>query len=879
MPSAGQSVVDSRDVINCFQLFLGRDPENAAGGYPSDSRISDLLRHIFDTNEFKSGVLRALLLREKLPHAALSDVLLFPVIDWAQQRLPISLWTRRTTGGARTWTQLLELLLADPSLIAVAPALVEAEVDRVLRMRLSEEPLFRVRRSVVGSVDSASAYEIRGWAVDLCNKSVPVVLQFYADDTLLGSIPCVEPRADVRDVVGGDGKAGFTFRISPADRASFLDGCRLTAVDAVSHEQVGAGTVVHAEISHTWDAIAATRNEIATLRQILDRIEARLPEVSRMASIPVEAYDEYWMRFYRPVADVLAQQRIQSLHFAYRPHISVVMPARNSDIRLLEKAIQSVLGQTYDCWELIVSDDASRRDELGSLRRRYESEPRIRWTESETHQGIAANTNQAIVAATGDYVAFLDHDDEISPDALYYAALALQERHYGLLYSDEDRIEENEFGRCVHFTPFFKPDFDPDLLLSVNYMCHLVVVNRELLAAVGGLRTGFDGAQDHDLLLRVIQRSSPSDIRHIPRILYHWRLTPGSVSSTFGHAEPIQRNMVAAVQDHLRELSLPASVEPHSDPVGAARQFAARVRWKLPTPGPAVSIIVPTRDRIDLLRPCLDSVLDSLGDYPGEYEIIIVDNDSAEESTRNYFSTLSSDPRVRILPFRGPFNWSAINNMAAHRANGQMLIFLNNDTLVLTRDWCVELVANAVRHDVGAVGARLLYSDGTIQHAGVVLEVEGVAGHEAVGDNPRTGGYFGRTHLLRSAAAVTAACMATRRSVFLDAGGFDELNLKVAFNDVDYCMKLRKAGYRIVFNPFAVLYHLESKSRGRDLTEAQQLRHRGEAAAFHRLWSHADLADPYYNPHFERFARPFERLRCPPISTVPAGAAWLREGA
>jgi GT2 family glycosyltransferase len=242
-----------------------------------------------------------------------------------------------------------------------------------------------------------------------------------------------------------------------------------------------------------------------------------------------------------------------------------------------------------------------------------------------------------------------------------------------------------------------------------------------------------------------------------------------------------------------------------------------------------------------------------------------VDNDSADPATTMYFAGLSSISRMRLIRFHGPFNWSAINNAAAREAQGEILIFLNNDTVVLTRDWCAELVAHALRPEVGAVGARLLYGDGTIQHAGVLVGVDGVAGHESVGETPGHGGYFGRTQLLRSTAAVTGACLATRRALFEElSGGFEALNLKVAFNDVDYCMRVRKAGYRIVYNPFAVLYHFESKSRGRELSETQQARHRSEAVFFRTRWSDAEMVDPYYNPHFERFARPFDRLRAPP---------------
>ncbi len=857
-------VLDSRDVTNCFHLFLGRMPANNSADRLPTNNIAALLRGIFEKEEFKTSVLHPVLLREVLPHSVLADVLLLPLIDWAQKRLPISASTRRTAGGARTWAQLLELLLSDAALVAVAPELAAAEVDRILRARLENEPLSKVKRSLVGAVDAASAFEIRGWALDLCDKSVPVIVEFYADTTFIGAVPCSEPRPDVRDAVGGDGKVGFTFKISTAHRASFARGRTLVAVDSVSRERIGASTLVYAEAAQTWDAISATRSELAELRQVLDRIEARLPEIGRMASIPIEAYEEYWERFYRPTPEVLTGQCIQSRRFTYRPLISVIVPTWNSNTRLLDRAIQSVLAQTYDHWEIVVSDDASDRDELRSLEHRHASEPRIRWIHATAREGIAVNTNRGIAAASGDYIAFLDHDDELAPDALYQVAKSLQKRQYGLVYSDEDRMEEDELGRCIHHTPFFKPGFDPDLLLSVNYICHLVVLRRDVVVAAGGLRAGLEGAQDHDLLLRVAGSLAASDILHLPRVLYHWRVTPGSVSRTPVLAEVIQKNIVTAVADHLSRLNLAAKVEAHNDPVGTARQFATRVRWRLPAMAPKISIIVATRDRVDLLRPCLDSVMDSAVAYPGEYEIVLVDNDSTEPATLSYFASLPAKPQVRVIPFRGPFNYSAINNCGARSALGEVLIFLNNDTLVLTKDWCVELVANALREDVGAVGARLLYADGTIQHAGVLLGVEGVAGHEAVGDTPQSGGYVGRSHLSRSAAAVTGACLATRRAIFKEMDGFEELNLKIAFNDVDYCMKVRKAGYRVVYNPFAVLYHFESKSRGRELSEVQQIRHRAEAAAFHARWSDSEMVDPYYNPHFERFARPFERLRPPP---------------
>lgn len=864
-PAPEAKALDSRDVTTCFNLFLGRMPAKASIENGATGSLVTLLRHIFETDEFKTGVLQPLLLREALPHVETENTPPLHLIDWSQRSLPIGDLTRRRLGAVRTWAQLLEVLFSDSNLVGVAPELALAEIDSILSKRLENDPLSKVTRSVLGVIDAASAFEIRGWAVNLCDKSVPVALEFYADGLFIGAVQCSEPRADVQDLVGGDGKFGFTFKISTALRARFAGGRTLTTIDSISREPIGAGIIVSSDAAQNWDAIAATRKEVAELRQILDRIEARLPELGRMASIPIEAYEEYWERFYRPTPEMICEQRSRSSQLTYQPLISIVLPTWNSNVRFLDKAIHSVRAQTYEKWELVVTDDASDNDELKMLRVRHAAEGRIRWIEASARGGIAANTNRGISASNGDYVAFLDHDDELAPDALYHVAVSLQQRRYGLLYSDEDRIEENEFGRCVHHTPFFKPGFDPDLLRALNYICHLVVLRRDVVAAVNGLRTGLEGAQDHDLLLRSAEKLSASDILHLPRVLYHWRVTPGSVSRTPAVANDIQEKIVAAVEDQLRRMNAAAKVEPHNDPIAPARQFATRVRWCLPAVAPMISIIVGTRDRLDLLRPCLTSVLDSLAVYPGPAEILVLDNDTTDPTTLAYLNSLSSQPQLRLIPFRGLFNWSAINNAAAREAKGEVLIFLNNDTVVLTKDWCTELAANALRPDVGAVGARLLYPDGTIQHAGVLLGIEGVAGHESVGEIPEAGGYFGRSQMLRSTAAVTGACLATRRALFEEMdGGFDDLNLKIAFNDIDYCMRVRRAGYRVVYNPFAVLYHLESKSRGRELSEAQRGRHHAEATAFRARWGGIEVLDPYYNLHFERFARPFERLRPPP---------------
>ncbi len=858
-------VLSSESLANAYALFLGR----AARMKPSDLLGLDLpglLSAIFSSDEFRNEVLKPVLLRESLPAERFSGAPPFRLIDWAQHSLPIERKTSKGCGAARTWSALLEVLLADARLGLLSAEFSENGITSSLARRVAQDPELSLGRGVTGAIEEASAFEVRGWAVDISDKTTPVTLEFLADGESIGSVLCDQPRPDLAEVLGGSGAFGFSFRIPAVYRSSFAKGCTVTAVDTVLGRPMTSSVRVYGEAAHEWDGIASARREIVQLRETLQRLEAQLPELHRMSSLPLEAYGDYWERFYRPVSDVLGEQRAKSGAFAYRPLISIVIPAFESDAFVLDKAVQSVLAQTYTNWELIVTDDASADpSDLELVQRRHASEDRIRWVAAKHRGGIAKNTNRGIAASKGDYVAFLDHDDELAPDALHCALVALQEQQFSLVYSDEDHIEENEYGRCVHHTPVFKPDFDPDMLLAMNYIGHLVMVKREVLRGIGGFRSGIDGAQDHDLLLRLSARLPKDEIRHIPRVLYHTRGRPGSMTESSKSAEALRKTIVAVVDSHLRECGHSATVEEHNDPIGQPRPFTNRIRWRLPVEPPKVSVIVPTRDRLDLLEPCVASILQTAPVYPGELELLIVDNDSTEESTLGYFRKVGEHPSVRIMRHGGGFNWSAINNAAARVATGEILIFLNSDTRVLTPSWCNELVANAVRPEVGAVGARLLYQDGTIQHAGVVVGVEGVAGHEGVGDLPSHGGYLGRNHVLRAAAAVTGACLATRRAVFLGLGeGFDELQLKVAYNDVDFCMRLRDAGYRVIYTPFAVMHHLEAKSRGRDLSPSQQARYRSEALTFRARWGDGAVTDPYFNPHFERFARPFDRLRPPP---------------
>ncbi len=521
------------------------------------------------------------------------------------------------------------------------------------------------------------------------------------------------------------------------------------------------------------------------------------------------------------------------------PLISVLMPVHDPDPKVLRAALASLRAQLYPHWELCAVDDASTRPEIPRiLSRAAEADPRIRVLARTENGHIARATNDALGMARGAVCAFMDHDDALTEDALYEVARALR-RDPGLvlIYSDEDKID----GRGRRFDPHFKSCFDRELLYAQNYINHLTVVRTEALRAVGGLRPGFEGSQDHDLLLRLTDGLDPARIRHIPRVLYHWRAAQGS--GTF--SDRALARAEAARLRALEEVVAPWGGRAERGPGG----FTRLVR-PLPARPPRVSAVIPTRDRAEILSVTLDGLLGAT-DYP-DIEVVIVDNDSREPATAALFARYRDDPRVRVVPVPGAFNFSDLSNRGAAAATGAVLLFLNNDIEVLEPGWLAELVRHAVRPEIGAVGAKLLYPDRTIQHGGIVLGIGGVAGHSHLGVADADPGYFCRMVIAHEVSAVTGACLAMRADVFAEVGGFDAQALKVAFNDVDLCLKIRRAGYRIVWTPFAKLIHHESKSRGAEDTPEKQKRFEGEVLTMLDRWGPELRADPYYNINLSR---------------------------
>ena len=460
---------------------------------------------------------------------------------------------------------------------------------------------------------------------------------------------------------------------------------------------------------------------------------------------------------------------------------------------------------------------------------------------------ISAATNSAFALANGEWIALLDHDDLLPEHALAEMALAIDRNPDAqLLYSDEDKIDER--GRSQ---PHFKPDFSLDLLRSMNYFNHLTVHRAENIRAVGGWREGFEGSQDYDLNLRIVERIPPSTICHIPKILYHWRMAPGSTAASPSEKSYAFANGMKALRDHVERCALSGAAEPLPE----APYY--RLRYSVPQPPPLVSVIIPTRDAVDLLELGIGSILEKTT-YP-DYEILIVDNRSQMRETVQFFKDITTThTNVRVLAYDEAFNFSAINNFAVSHARGSVLVLLNNDIEVITPDWLDEMVGHAMRPEVGCVGAKLLYPGGSVQHGGVILGIGGVAGHAHKYFPPDADGYISRLKVQQNLSAVTAACLAVRKDVYLQVGGLEEENLRVAFNDVDFCLRVRAAGYLNVFTPFARLYHHESISRGLDNTPEKMERFNREVVYMRSRWGPLLDADPYYSPnltlHTEDFA-------------------------
>ena len=656
--------------------------------------------------------------------------------------------------------------------------------------------------------------EIQGWAVDQ-RGSVEVTV--HKEDTSLldcritrGRRPDVVERRSLDDVYRSQ---EIGFRIS-----------------AALPEIPGKKIILHFcgdSVTKTYDIDVETLRKEQKPKGFFHRLFHKEPEKT-------DDYEQ-WILKHRPDKKTLRKQK--KTVFQKKPLISIVVPLYQTPEPYLRELIDSVKAQSYENWQLCLADGSPDDRLKGFLDRNYGKENRIVYRKLEQNGGISVNTNEAVMLATGEYLMLCDHDDTLEPDALYEITKAINEKDApDVLYTDEDKVSMD--GKH-YFDPNFKPDYNLFRLRENNYICHIFVVKKALTDRVGLLRTEFDGAQDYDFIFRCCEEADK--VVHIPKVLYHWRCHMDSTAADPESKAYAYQAGRRAIKEHYQRMGIDASVEMTERP-GWYRSYV-----KIQD-NPKISIIIPNKDHIEDLELCLFS-LTKRSTYKN-YEILIVENNSEKPETFEYYKKLPNRyPKVKVLTWEKEFNYSAINNFAAKQAEGVYLLFLNNDVEILTPQWMEEMLQICQQKDVAITGAKLYYPDDTIQHAGVVLGLGGIAGHIMCKASREDPGYFGRTVTVQEISAVTAACMMIRTEDFWNAGGFDE-TFQVAFNDIDLCMKVRAAGKKIVFTPYAELYHYESKSRGLEDTPEKQFRFDKEVKAFEAKWSE-QLAkgDPYYSPN------------------------------
>ena len=584
-----------------------------------------------------------------------------------------------------------------------------------------------------------------------------------------------------------------------------------------------------------------------------------LPGVLERHAVERDLYADYgqWCRRHETTDAAVLAARAAAL--PRRPRFSVLLPVYDPPAALLEATLASVRAQAYAEWELVIVDDASTDARVPAcLAAAAAADARIRVACRAANGGIARATNDALAAATGEYCAFLDHDDTLAPDALLAMAEAVNARpDAALLFCDEDKLDP----QGARTRPWFKPAWDAEWIRTTNCVLHFVVVRTDLLRSLAGLAEGVDGAQDWDLVLRVEEAVGRARIAHVPRVLYHWRELPGSTA-----AAAFEKPALAAAQRRVLEASLArrgetAAVLPTPD--------GWRIAWAPPSPPPLVSIVIPTRDRGALLRACVASIRAKTAYAP--YELVLVDNGSVESDAREYLAALARDGAARVLQYAQPFNYAAQCNLGVREAAGSMIALVNNDIEVVTGDWLTELVALAARPGVGLAGATLWYPDGTLQHAGVILGLNGVGDRPWLGTRPGFAGPYGRARAVREVGAMITACAVVARDRYLDVGGMDE-SLAVSCNDLDLCLKLARAGYRHVITPYAELTHHESASRGYLDDPANVRGNADEEARFAARWAQELADDPLYNPNLALAGTAYALAWPPRTGTGGAGA-------
>ena len=709
------------------------------------------------------------------------------------------------------------------------------------------------RPEVRSCVDGLRYGAFEGWAMRTSRDDSALqgnaMIRITCDGATIGHIRANGHRGDVGRAVGGPSNCGFRFTPPshirsghPRQFGFFL----MPENIELQNSPIQTSLVDDEAQKRLLDLVSA----VDQMHRDLTRIRRQLHEIAPKPRYTIAEYDR-WFRLYEPALRRRVAAARPADGWKDGPLVSVLCPVYRPALEDFHAAVESVLTQTYKNFELILVDDNSRDPALSEYMAKVAAlDTRVRVLRNKKNLRISGATNVALKAARGAWIAFFDHDDLLVDVALECMLMAAQSTGARLLYSDEDKLDQGS----TLIIPAFKPDWNHRLMLGVNYVCHLLFVQKSLTDEAGLLDSVYDGAQDHEYILRLSEHLQPAQIHHVPEVLYHWRITPGSTAETIankGYAVEAGRQ---AVSDHLVRIGRPAVVEVMDE------QTLFRQRW--PVQGkPTVSIIIPYKDQIETTRRCLDAVLAHTS-YPA-FDVILVDNWSTSEEAIAFAAQVARMPNARILRIEEEFNFSRINNLAAASSNADFFVFMNNDLFVSDAGWLDAVLGEAMDPSVGAVGGKFFYPDGGIQHAGVVTGIGGVAGHVHVGLKDGDNGFGGRLLFAQEMSAVTAAGVLVRASAFREVGGFDEMALKVAFNDIDLCLKLRAAGYKVIWSPDFVAEHHESLSRGDDERPMQENRFFDEIEVMKARYGSLLEKDPFYHRVFALGRQAFFDLREP----------------
>ena len=696
--------------------------------------------------------------------------------------------------------------------------------------------------SIMGVVDGLHGDSIKGWAVRRHhmdgNLEGHIQIQVLCNGIIVSEITAEQPRMDVARENRCDPAVGFEFRL-PAQCRSGQEFEFVFRALPEGQELAGSPLLVKHRPDENADELRALMDTVEDLCAKTFKLQRQLHAMLPVAEATVSNYDN-WAR--RNLARLRARVAGSAPLPEDAPLVSIVMPTYRTNLAHLTAAIASVREQTYQNWELIIVDDGSGQAALGACLRSFAAaDPRVTCVLSKRNRGISAASNVALRRARGAWVVLFDHDDlmvDVAIEEMVREALRTDAR---IVYSDEDKID----GFGVLSEPNLKPDWNYRLLLGNNYVCHLLMIDRLLLLRAGLLRSDYDGAQDHDLLLRLSEACDPKRIVHLPEILYHWRKSASSTAES-GAAKPYAIEAGRrAVADHLARRGFA-----HSAVAPSSSSTSYSVDWGI-ADEPSVTIIVPFKDQVATTRRCLESLLENT--HWADWRVVLVDDGSVTPEAAAFCRQAALDPHVVVRHVREPFNYSRLNNLMAREFPAAFYVFLNNDVFLTQADWLRVMVGEAMADPKAAiVGAKLVYPNGTVQHAGVVLGVGGIADHVFRGIPAGHGGYLYRARCAQQYSAVTGACMLCRGDVFLDVGGFDEQELKVAFNDIDLCLKVGAAGWHVIWTPDLVAEHHESLSRGDDISAGKAQRFFYENHVMLERWHDVLAADPFYNPHFSR---------------------------